>query len=67
MEIYTVLEKLALWAGALGLLVFIWKASAAVTKMQVSLEEIKTNHLPHIYDRLEALSTAILERKNGRN
>lgn len=60
------LAEVILSGSLLGLLAIIWKASARFTRLEVSLEEIKSNHLPHLYEELRLLRHE-MEEQNGYN
>lgn len=50
--------------GSVGLFAaagFLWKISAAFTRVETSVEDIKTNHLPHLQNDIATLRQAFID------
>ena len=61
-----VAEYIKLFTISVVILAAAWRLSAKLTYLSTVMEDIKDNHLPHIYEELKDLSTEI-RRHHGSN
>lgn len=62
-----ILKNLAAIVGLPTLVVLTWWAASIVSRLEAQLDEIRENHLPHIYEELKELRQDITNLNASRS